>query len=700
MHPLLLDWLAGLRRLVARPRSLERLLLVTIGGGLLFAIAAIALGSIGLLREQSAAQALAQVRAAAHAARYEIRRVGEDTVTAARLLSSRPTLARLIQESNQSQLPLVLRRFCDTAGLDGCAAFMGAELLASTGTTIPWGKAFDAAREQGDGFMVAGSAGGPLGALVEVPGLPGAHVMTIRLFNGHFADLLSQQVGTEVRLLPLSDWLDAVDPAYRDMHSEALATGEIAASAIPVHEQYAASLPLFASTGEAVLLIETRLPAKEVAGAVASLVRQLIITMLVLGALALLAALVLARRIGAPLQALAHSAERLGQGDFSTSIPVQGTQEVESLARTMDDMRRNLIDLTAALRQREAEAQAVLHGVVEGVYAVDPERRIRYLNPQAARMLGAPAAELIGQFCGDVLKPCAVNGRRPCDTDCPIFTARDDGKAQSTERIEAGGVARTVVITSAAPVGGLQMQVMRDETELEAVRRARDTVLANISHEFRTPLAAQLASVELMLDGLDAMPREKLGDLLTSLQRGTLRLTRLIDNLLESVRIESGQLGIRHQPVVLAQVVEDAEDLIAGLLMQRRQQLRHALADDLPTITGDAQRLTQVVTNLLANASKFGPEDSEIAVGAERQDGNVVLWVEDAGPGVPELEDASIFERFYRSADQEPDPRGLGLGLWIVKSIVLRHGGSVAAARTSAGRTRFSVTLPLVAEHA
>ncbi len=243
------------------------------------------------------------------------------------------------------------------------------------------------------------------------------------------------------------------------------------------------------------------------------------------------------------------------------------------------------------------------------------------------------------------------------------------------------------------------MQVLRDETELEAVRRARDSVLANISHEFRTPLAAQLASVELMLDGLDTMPRDRLGDLLEALQRGTLRLTRLIDNLLESVRIESGQLGIRRQPVALAQVVEDAEDLVGGLLTQRRQVLRVALPEDLPTITGDAPRLTQVVTNLLANASKFGPEDSEISVGAAAIAGQKIeLWVADAGPGAPELEGSSIFERFYRAADQEPDPKGLGLGLWIVKSIVERHGGEVRAARTPAGLTRFTVTLPLVAE--
>ncbi|MEX2150118.1 MAG: ATP-binding protein [Steroidobacteraceae bacterium] len=700
LHPLLRDSLAGLRRLVAGPRSLERLLLLSIGGALLLAIAAIAYGSVGLLREQAAEQALTRVQAAALSARAAIRRVGDDTLVTAQLLANRPTLARLLGQANTTQLPLVLGRFCDTAGMDACALLIDQSPAVAIGAPVAWAQALHAARAQGERFMVASAAGGPLGAYVEMAVLPGAHVMTIRQFDQRLAQQLTEQVGAEIRLLPLSDWLETVDPAFRDMHSEALATGEVAATVIPGREQYAASLPLFASSGEAVLLIEARLPAQEVSGTVASFVRRLVITTLALGAFALFAALVLARRIGAPLQALAQSAQRLGQGDFSTSIPIEGTQEAASLARTMDEMRRNLIDLTATLRQQEAEAQAVLRGVVEGVYAVDADRRIRYLNPQAARMLGAPATELIGKFCGDVLLPCVVDGRRPCDTACPIFAARDEGKALATERIEAGGVPRTVVITSAAPVGGLQMQMMRDETELEAVRRARDSVLANISHEFRTPLAAQLASVELLLDGLDTMPRERLGELLSSLQRGTLRLTRLIDNLLESVRIESGQLGIRHQSVVLAQVVEDAEDLVAGLLTQRRQTLRHELPPDLPAITGDAQRLAQVVTNLLANASKFGPEDREIVVGAERCDGGVLLWIEDSGPGVPEMEGQSIFERFYRSADQEPDPRGLGLGLWIVKSIVERHGGSVVASRTANGRTRFSVTLPLKAEPA
>jgi signal transduction histidine kinase/HAMP domain-containing protein len=691
---------AGLQRLAARPRSLERLLLFTIAGLLLFAILAFALASLGLLRDQASEQALARVSAAAHAARYEIRRLGEDTATAARLLAGRPTLARLVQEGNPLQLQLFLRRFCETAGLDACAVFRETRPVAAAGTDVPWPQVLAAAAEQGESFMVASRERGPLGAVADMPGLPSGRVAAIRALDDNLAAELSRQAGVEIRLLPVTAWLEAVDPAFRDVHSEALATGSIAVAEVTPRREFAASLPLIASTGEAILLIEARLPATAGAGAVSSFVRRLALVAVLLGGVALLVSLLLARRIGAPLQALASSAERLGQGDFSSSIPAQGTQEVEALARTMDDMRRNLLDLTTTLRHREAEAQAVLQGVVEGVYAVDGDRRIRYLNPQAMKMLGAPADRLIGRFCGDVLKPRDVDGRRPCDFCCPIYSARDEGKAQSTEYLAAGGVPRTVVITSAAPVAGLQVQVMRDETELEAVRRARDSVLANISHEFRTPLSAQLASVELMLDGLESMPRERLGELLESLQRGTLRLTRLIDNLLESVRIESGQLGIRRQGVSLAQVVEDAEDLMTGLLTQRRQLLRVAIPDDLPAITGDAPRLTQVVTNLLANANKFGPEDSEIAVGAERRDGRVELWVEDSGPGAPELDGSSIFERFYRAADSEPDPRGLGLGLWIVKSIVERHGGTVRAARTPAGRTRFTVTLPIAAEAA
>jgi signal transduction histidine kinase len=321
---------------------------------------------------------------------------------------------------------------------------------------------------------------------------------------------------------------------------------------------------------------------------------------------------------------------------------------------------------------------------------------IRYVNPQAARLLGIDANQVIGRFCGDVLNPQLVDGELPCRARCPILQAQSEGSARAVEHLlPSAGNRRTTVITSAAMIEGLQVQVIRDETELEAVRRARDSVLANISHEFRTPLAAQLASIELLREGLETLPPGKRAELVLSLERGTLRLTRLIDNLLESVRIESGQLGIRRQPTVLADAIAEAQKLIDPLLSQRGQSLAVGIPADLPPISGDAPRLTQVFVNLLANASKFAPEGSEIRIGAEAHDQSVAVWVDDAGPGVPATGDESIFDRFRRGADDEPAPGGLGLGLWIVKSIVDRHGGSISVSRTADAHTRFSIILPV-----
>ena len=689
-------WTAGLRRLFAGPRSFAASLALTIGGLLLLAIVALATGSIGLLREQADEQALARVQLAGVSARDELRRHSDEALTSARLLASRPTLLRLVRGGNPEQLDFFLRRFCETGRLDACAVVVGDSVLAATGP-FRWDELSAPVAEQGERFLLAPPSvpDGLLGASAELASLPGTQVVVLRYFDRRLAAKLAERAGMDIRLVRLSDWLETVEPDLKKLHSAAVTDGTTVARIIAEAGIYASSTPVSAVTGEGVALIEARLPVSSVTQAVDRFVTRLLLIAAVLAVLALFATWLLASRIGQPLQLLADAARRLGRGDFSTSIPVRGTAEVAALAGTMDDMRRNLIDLTAALRRREAEAQALLQGVVEGVYAVDGERKIRYLNPQAARMLGVDAAAAVGRFCGDVLRPCGSDGQRPCDVSCPIEAARVAGKGQATELLErADGARRVVVITSAGPVEGMQVQVMRDETELEAVRRARDSILANISHEFRTPLAAQQASIELLRDGLAEMSREQVEELVASLQRGTLRLTRLIDNLLESVRIESGQLAIRRQPVELAQVVEDAQELVGGLFAQRRQTLRVELPVDLPVIPGDAQRLTQVVTNLLANANKFGPEGSDIRVGAHRHGAEVSLWIEDEGPGVPDLEGSSIFERFYRSADQEPEPRGLGLGLWIVKSIVDRHGGRVQVERTAAGRTRFAVTLP------
>jgi signal transduction histidine kinase len=664
-------------------------IVLLVGGGISYS-------AIGMLRDLADDQGKARVQLGSALAREEMRRMVEDALTTARTLAERPTLQRLLTEPHpEDPLPPFLRRSCEALAMQACAVATGNQIIAQAGPALDWPRIITAGSEQGATFMALPSnvRTPVLGAYAPLGDGSATRIYVARLMDDTMAQTLSQHVGLDIKLVDYRAFTeDPVNP-YTSLYSAALADAHSAVQRIDAQRVYAAATPVLASTGEAIALIEARLPTAATDSSAGHLIRKLLVTALLLAALAVFAGVILSELVAGPVKALTESAVRLGQGDFSTSIPPGGAAEVGALARTMEDMRRNLVELTGTLRRREAEAQAVLGGIVEGVYAVDKDRNIRYLNPQAARLLQVTPEEAVGRFCGDVLRPRQENGLRPCDSECPILEARKRGSAQCVEHLQVSQAeARTTVITSSDAVDGLQVQVIRDETELEAVRRARDSVLANISHEFRTPLAAQLASIELLLEDIEQPEQRK--ELVLSLERGTLRLTQLIDNLLESVRIESGQLSIRRQSIELAEVIEDARALIGALLAQRRQTLEIATPEDLPLIEGDKTRLTQVFVNLLANANKFAPEDSVVRVGAQALDGQVMAWVEDEGPGPPESDNAVIFTRFKRGSGEEPEPGGLGLGLWIVKSIVDRHGGAVALERTPQARTRFTVTLP------
>ena len=666
-------------------------IVLLVGGGITYS-------AIGMLRDLADEQGKARVQLAGAMVREDLRRMVEDAGTAARVLADQPTLQRLFSQGRTDAIPPILRRSCETGGMDACALFSGTQLTTQSGPPLDWQGIATDSTEQGATFMAlpSGTRVPVLGAYASLGDTEGSRVFVARLLNDKLARTLSQQVGLDVKLVDYRAFTNDPVNAFTPLYSAALADGRSAVQRIDSQGVYASCVPVFSATGEAIALIEVLLPTSVTDLSSNRLTHKLLVTALILAVLAVFAGVILSELIAGPVKALTEASVRLGQGDFSTSIPPGGAAEVGALARTMEDMRRNLVDLTGTLRRREAEAQAVLGGIVEGVYAVDKDRIIRYLNPQAARLLGVSPDQAVGRFCGDVLKPRNEDGRRPCDYRCPILQARTDNSAKAVERLQVGpSDARTTVITSSGIVDGLQVQVIRDETELEAVRRARDSVLANISHEFRTPLAAQLASIELLLEGIDTLQPAQQKELVMSLERGTLRLTRLIDNLLESVRIESGQLNIRHQSVELAEVVEDARALVESLLTLRRQTLEVTLPEGLPYVEGDGPRLTQVFVNLLANANKFAPEDSVVRIGAETVDGKVHVWVEDEGPGPGPGDSEAIFARFQRGSEEEPEPGGLGLGLWIVKSIIDRHTGTISLVRTGQGRTRFLITLPI-----
>jgi len=672
-----------------------------LGGGSVFivllAVAAIAITCGILLNRLVQQQALVRAQLAVATARELLRRAGEDALSGARVLAERPTLQRLLESEPNSGLEPFLRRFSETTSTDVTALMRGDTALAQSGPAIDWPEIATALQEQGERFVLAPKDGGALiwGAAAPVPAT-GVRAITLKLADAALLEKLGRQVGARLRAVNFATYHAPPDDDMTPLHTQALANpGGVAAGKLPGDQPFAATMVLAAQTGEVVGLLDARLGGAEFVAATHSFDWILGTTAIIVAAIAGLLGVLYGRWLARPVVALRELAERIGRGDFSTALPAGAPHEVGALASSMDEMRRNLVDLTDALRRREAEAQTVLNGVVEGVYAVDHERRIRYANAQVARLLGRPAGDIVGQFCGDVLLPRQVGGERPCERHCPILAARSSPQASLRETLcLADGSTRSTIVLSAPPVQGIQVQIVRDETDLEAARRARDSVLGNISHEFRTPLAAQLASIELLRDGLHDMAPDAQQELLANVERGVLRLMRLIDNLLESVRIEAGQNSIRHQPVDLVAVITDARDLIAPLLRQRRLTLELDESGIGALVRGDAQRLGQVFVNLIANAAKFAPEGSTIRIGGKRSGSHTEVWVEDEGSGVPQGASDAIFERFQRGADTEPDAPGLGLGLWIVKSIIERHGGSVSMQRTSGQRTRFILSLP------
>ncbi len=678
-----------------------------LGGGsalvVAIAVAAMAYACAVLLGRLVHDQALARAQLAAASARDQLRRIGEDTLSDARVLAERPTLQRLLAtggSADASDLVFFLRRFCESSRNNACAIVGPSGPLATFGPALPWPQLDAATREQGERFIVAppdGSA--PIwGAAVVVTGRPDLRAIVLRIATPALLGEIGADVGARLRLVNFVRYAAPASDPFTALHARTLASGGNAAAMLRDGESYGAAIVVSTPSGEVAGLLDAELDGAIFAASVRSFQRALLLAALVVAAIAGIAGLLYGRWLARPVEMLRDAALRFGRGDLSVAVPAGAPTEVGALAHTMETMRRNLTGLTDALRRSEAEARAVLGGITEGVYAVDRERRVRYANPQVMRLLQLDESAVIGHFCGDVLHPQPdSSGRRPCEFDCPILRARSAAEGRASEILcLADGSKRSTVIVSAAPIEGQQVQVIRDETDLETARRARDSVLGNISHEFRTPLAAQLASIEMLRDGFATLGPEPQAELLGNVERGVLRLMRLVDNLLESVRIESGQLDIRRRSVELTDVIDEALALLGPLFAQRNLQVhRDDEADDGLAVVGDAQRLVQVLVNLLANAIKFAPEHSTLRIGTARVAGQrVELWVEDEGPGVSSDDADTIFARFRRSAGDEPDAPGLGLGLWIVKSIVERHAGTVRVERTGEQRTRFTVSLP------
>jgi two-component system phosphate regulon sensor histidine kinase PhoR len=237
------------------------------------------------------------------------------------------------------------------------------------------------------------------------------------------------------------------------------------------------------------------------------------------------------------------------------------------------------------------------------------------------------------------------------------------------------------------------IMVFHDLTRLKQLERQREDFVANVSHELRTPLSLIKGYVETLLDGARNDP-EVAGRFLKVIERNANRLDLLIQDLLTISALESGQMMLDLQPVPLRALA----DKVLNYLQAKAENRRVALVNELPDFMAqaDANRLDQVIANLVDNAIKYGRAGGTVTVGGKQLDGGKLeIFVRDDGPGIPAEALPRVFERFYRvDKARSRDQGGTGLGLSIVKHIVQAHGGEVRAESELGRGTAFFFTLP------
>jgi signal transduction histidine kinase len=264
--------------------------------------------------------------------------------------------------------------------------------------------------------------------------------------------------------------------------------------------------------------------------------------------------------------------------------------------------------------------------------------------------------------------------------------------AKAARRMETGDYTLRVVTSSRDEVGQLAVAFNRMSSELESLERVRRDLVANVSHELKTPISALRAHLENLLDGVEEPEPRTLQVMLAQSER----LGRLVDQLLELSRLESGDLPLHREQVQLRPLVSRVLSEIEVTRARRDVDLAQDLPEDLPAIFADAERVHQVLFNLLDNAVRFTPAGGRVRVTASRHNGSVDVAVTDTGPGIDAEHLPRLFDRFYRvDTARSREEGGTGIGLAIARSVVEAHGGRIWAESEPGKGSTFTFELPV-----
>ncbi len=344
------------------------------------------------------------------------------------------------------------------------------------------------------------------------------------------------------------------------------------------------------------------------------------------------------------------------------------------------------------IQREKAWTAQLLEAIAEGIMTLNHQGQITFFSAGAERITGWKKEEVLNRYSDEVFQLLEPH---------QLFSAFIPplGKQQKIKLNLANGKQATLAFTGAnlRPPENNDTQfglVFQDVSESDTSHRLMGHFLANVVHEFRTPLSALAASVELLLDQAADLSVAELHELLTLLHLGILELQTLVDNLLESASIEAEHFRVHPRSSSLGKIIADTIFVMQPLLDKYNQHLVLELPAAIPMVWADARRIMQVLVNLLSNASKYGPDSAEITIGTTVNEEWVRVTVSDRGAGISPEQQLNLFDRFIHfSSDDDKTQYGVGLGLSVVKAIIEAHNGQVGVESRQDGGSVFWFTL-------
>lgn len=658
----------------------------------LLIILGIALPTRVLLARQVAVQLEVLHRQSVRSSASALSGLQADLQNYALIVAQRPTLQQFLSTEYGSDFLSYLEVLRNSGSIDALVICSGSAEIASTGLPIPeWVCEIDLTgtsiwRTSTDYWIVAAA---------DVESVSGPIHHSVRVLQSTESILTNLESTTGVAHLLLLDdniigtLLDNPGP-LPSMLIQQLASEDYVSAPI-AGTDYLFSVQRLAA-GPALLV--SIMPIDEILSTQDDINRSLAIGILGVVLLGALLAGMLSWRISYPLETLAAAAGEFRRGNLKKPLRLTSrVTEISQLANALEEARISLSFSLEQLAREKAWIETVMDSITEGILTLDERQRITYASAGIQRILGTGTEQIIGRKVNELFMTP--------DSDPPFGDQVPDPGNQRKITVRHGSGRELLLAASGSSIfppeaaSARQAVLIRDATNEELLHRMLGDFLANITHEFRTPLAALSASVELLLSELPELTQEELAGLLQSLSLGILKLQFLIENLIEGASLEAGRFKINVTPVAFDDILQDALGQMQALVNLHGLSLTADSAAAFPPVQVDRRRTVQVLVNLISNAIKYSPEGGEIAIHCSAQTTALKVVVADQGPGFLQADQDTLFQRFMPPRGENPP--GLGLGLSLVKAIVESQDGTVGLENNPTGGGLVWFTLPWAA---